>query len=431
MFDNGSPPLFSDALVSVRVVEESRFPPVVTPLEVCVVAPRGGLVATPLGSVRAADRDRFDALEYALSPPHALFRLDAATGELRALAGLEPARYSLNVTVSDGKFTGSAPVSVSVTALSDELLAQAVVVRFRAVTDAEFVLSHRKGFLRAVREAMDCEADSVLLLGAQPAEANAENEVRRRRQVAGDLDVAVTVRGAGADTLRRRLHAHVERLEERTRLVLEQLVRAECPPCAAPRRCREGLTVRARDPPRVVAADVYSLVAPWFRMEAECSGGAGGGPGGGETLRLAGDGYVALDVELGARLQDELSVSMWVRSVAARGTLVWAAGPLDELALEVHGGELVARLQLGAGEVRAAAGHVADGAWHLVTLERRGAWLRLALDRHSAHAHAPPPALSLDLAAPRVWLGAKLQAHAHARAHPQVPTPLLFIGLTP
>lgn len=34
VFDNGSPPLFSDTWVAVRVIEESKYPPIITPLEV-------------------------------------------------------------------------------------------------------------------------------------------------------------------------------------------------------------------------------------------------------------------------------------------------------------------------------------------------------------------------------------------------------------
>lgn len=176
VFDNGTPPLFSDAWVHVRVVEESQYPPVATPLEVLVNSYRDEFPGGVLGRVHAADRDAYDTLSFALAPlrgapfpPDDLFSVDAADGTLRAAPRLDAGDYRLNVTVSDGKFAGSAVVRVAVVLVSDEMLAQAVVVRFRQVDERDFVLSHRKGFVRAVREAADCEAGDVLLISVQPS----------------------------------------------------------------------------------------------------------------------------------------------------------------------------------------------------------------------------------------------------------------------
>ncbi|XP_045763036.1 fat-like cadherin-related tumor suppressor homolog isoform X2 [Maniola jurtina] len=452
VFDNGTPPLFSDAWVHVRVVEESQFPPVATPLEVVVNSYLDEFPGGVVGRVHASDRDAYDRLTYALAPvdgaPYAatdLFEIDAADGTLRAAPRLDVGDYRLNVTVDDGKFVGFTVVKVAVVLVSDEMLAQAVVVRFRQVSDADFVLSHRKGFVRAVREATDCGPGDVVIVSVQPSGDADAAEARARRQVAQDLDVAFAVRdGDGflaADALRRRLHAHLERLEERTRLVVEELVRAACGGCVHG-TCAERVVMRAAEV-RAVATEVFALVAPAHRLRGEClcapgfAGArcelaapepaarceAGCAPG---VAQLAGDGYLAYRLERGvvegARLlDDELLVALRFRTRAPRGTLLAAAGRVDHAVLELEDGHVQFRLELGAGEVRLrAGGPVADGEWHAVRLERRGAAVRLVVDRRAAQAQAPPPAAVLDARADRFLVGATLLRHAHALAPEQV-----------
>ncbi|XP_063375219.1 fat-like cadherin-related tumor suppressor homolog [Cydia amplana] len=449
VFDNGAPPLYSDAWIHVRVIEESQYPPVVTPLEIQVNSYLDEFPGGVLGRVVASDRDAYDTLTYAIAapkPPLGLFEIDSTDGTLRAAPRLDVGEYKLNVTVADGKFISHATVRVTVLLVSDALLAQAVVVRFRAVSAEDFVLSHRKGFIRAVREAADCEVGDVVLLGAQPEGETEDWEegTRARRQVARDLDVALAVRANGgwlaADALRRRLHAHLERLEERARLVVEELVRAACGGCVHG-ACAERVELRA-ERSRAVMSDVFALVAPPLRLrgscacepgwagprcehEAECSGVecAAAGP---RVLQLAGDGYAWLRVERGAvageRIpEDELALTLRFRTRRAAGTLLWLAGKVDYAILEVVEGFVQFRMELGSGPVSVrSAVPVADGEWHELRLERRGAGARLTVDRRAVRGAAPPPAALLDARADRLLLGAALARHAHALAPEQV-----------
>lgn len=353
VFDNGAPPLYSDAWVDVRVVEQSQYPPVVTPLEVQVCSYLDEFPGGSLGRVRALDRDAYDSLGYELTPPSALFELDARTGELRAAPRLDPGEYALNVTVSDGRFSASAPVRVRVLLVTDAMLAAAAVVRFREVSDADFVLSHRKGFVRAVSEAMECAPRDVVLLSVQ---ASAEEE--GARQVAQDLDVLFAVRAPGGgwaagDALRRRLHERLEALEERTRLVVEELVRAPCGGCVRG-ACLERAELLA--PPRAVASDVFALVAPRHRLRAACACEAGWAgarcdvpapaapaAAAAPVLQLAGDGYALYRLHKGVVngervLEDVLSLSLRFRTRAPSGVLAYAAGRVDYLVLEIVDG---------------------------------------------------------------------------------------------
>lgn len=83
-----------------------------------------------------------------------------------------------------------------------------------------------------------------------------------------DLDVAVAVTGVAAQELRRRLHSEVERIEERSRLVVEALVRAACGGCVRG-ACEELVALRAAT--RVVATDVLAMCAPAHVLRGHCA----------------------------------------------------------------------------------------------------------------------------------------------------------------
>lgn len=143
-------------------------------------------------------------------------------------------------------------------------------------------------------------------------------------------------------------------------------------------------------------------------------------------VQLSGDGYLVYRVERGvvdgARLlDDELALSLRFRTRRPRGTLLHAAGRVDFATLELADGHLQFRMELGAGALLLrAGGPVADGAWHEARLQRRGADVRLTVDRKAARATAPPPAAVLDARADRLLVGAALVRHAHALAPEQV-----------
>ncbi|KPI91036.1 Fat-like cadherin-related tumor suppressor-like [Papilio xuthus] len=485
VFDNGTPPLFSDAWVYIKVIEESHHPPVVTPLEVVINSYLDEFPGGVIGRVFASDRDAYDTLSYALAatdgapyPPADLFEIEPATGTLRAAPRLDVGEYRLNVTVHDGKFLGHALVRVAVVLVSDEMLAHAVVIRFREVTDRDFVLSHRKGFIRAVHEATLCRQSDVLIVGVQASDADFEAESTRprrtTRRIAQDLDVAFAVRSEDGngflspEVMRRSLHAHLERLEESTRLVVEELVRAACGGCVHG-ACTERVQLHAAAV-RAVATEVFALVGAPHRLLAECACSPGfegdrceravascaecpgarceagpappgyrccedeGGGGGGEELcrapspvtYLPSDGYLVYRLERGVvhgerLLEDELTLSLRFRTRRERGVLLQAAGRVEYLVLELAEGAVQCRMELGAGAVALrAGGAVADGAWHWVQLERRGAAVRLAVDRRVAHAQAPARDAVLDARHDRVLVGAALLRHAYALAPEQV-----------
>ncbi|KAL7841051.1 hypothetical protein SRHO_G00247420 [Serrasalmus rhombeus] len=109
--DSGRPPLSSSVFISVRLVEESVHPPSVLPLDVFITTATDEYPARRLGS----------------SP---LFSVSPTDGKLVALSGLDSGQYTLNATVTDGRFTSATRVSVHVRRAAAHMLENSIGVRF-------------------------------------------------------------------------------------------------------------------------------------------------------------------------------------------------------------------------------------------------------------------------------------------------------------
>ncbi|XP_075537464.1 chondroitin sulfate proteoglycan 4-like [Dermacentor variabilis] len=122
-------------------------------------------------------------------------------------------------------------------------------------------------------------------------------------------------------------------------------------------------------------------------------------PASAREASFLGDGFVSLELE-DARESTDLSLRF--RTARPDGLLLLAAGPDDYCLLQLAGGRLRLRLELGAGEpalLESPAGvRLDDGAWHSLQLRRRGALALLLLDGvHEARAQLPPRFIQLDI----------------------------------
>ena len=127
VWDGGSPPLHSETLVSIKVVEESKHPPTVYPLQVTIFSYQSAFPGGVIGSVTALDNDPYDTLRYRVGNNQNLknmnyFAMDEIEGTLRVTNPLDEGIYHVNVSVSDGKFARSADAVVSVRILSQEMV---------------------------------------------------------------------------------------------------------------------------------------------------------------------------------------------------------------------------------------------------------------------------------------------------------------------
>ncbi|XP_076767085.1 FAT atypical cadherin kugelei isoform X6 [Xylocopa sonorina] len=287
VFDNGSPPLYSDAWVVIKVIEESQYPPLITPLEIVINSYMDEYPGGIIGKVHATDEDQYDTLSYSLIPsspiPNDLFQIDKVDGTLVALPRLDVGEYRLNVSVSDGKFPSYSTVTVIVDLITDKMLENSVIVRFREVSPENFILSHRKGFLRTVRNAMNCRLKDIVVISVQPStdEINLIKSRAVRQAVHNDLDLLFAVKknsaglGApaffGSESIREALNQRIEELEESTKLVVEEIVRFKCNKAyCVYGDCQDKIVL---DVTQItpIATDIMSFVSPRHKHKMECS----------------------------------------------------------------------------------------------------------------------------------------------------------------
>ena len=125
-------------------------------------------------------------------------------------------------------------------------------------------------------------------------------------------------------------------------------------------------------------------------------------------LSLGGRSYV--QYTLRNPIERHFAFSVWFRTVRPASNLLFTAGRVDYSILELRGGEVRYRWDLGSGEgVVAVEGRLDDGGWHHVKLERFGNSAELLVDGlRQAAATSPGSSDLLNLASPTMYLGAEL-----------------------
>lgn len=124
--------LFTDGIYFflTKVIEESQFPPVITPLEVWVGSWQDRWEGGSLGRVHATDQDQYDTLVYYVMNDKDLFKIEERSGEIRAPQGLDAGYYTINVSVSDGKYSSYTAINVAVDSLTEDMLNEAISIRY-------------------------------------------------------------------------------------------------------------------------------------------------------------------------------------------------------------------------------------------------------------------------------------------------------------
>ncbi|KAG7322395.1 hypothetical protein KOW79_013741 [Hemibagrus wyckioides] len=154
-WDSGKPRLSSSSFVVVRVIGGSVFKPVVFPLEIIIVMVEDVFPGGIIGRIYASDEDENDVLSFKQQPqPKSLFRIDQQDGKIVALSGLEPGRYFINVTVSDGQFSEIIGVKVQVEVATEEMVQNAVMLRFQDLSPEDFVGIYLKHLKRTLQNAL-------------------------------------------------------------------------------------------------------------------------------------------------------------------------------------------------------------------------------------------------------------------------------------
>lgn len=170
MTDSGHPPLSSICVVHINVTEQSKYPPSVEPLEVFISTPGGPFPNRVVGRLRASDQDLQDVLSYTLvseDPPEGRFSVDPSTGTIWAGGSLAGGFYTLNVSVSDGKFSVMAGVKVHVWAPDQRTLDLGLTLQLVGLSPEEFLADPWRGLQRRLALALGVPRQEVRLASLQ------------------------------------------------------------------------------------------------------------------------------------------------------------------------------------------------------------------------------------------------------------------------
>uniref|UniRef100_A0A8C9XKL9 FAT atypical cadherin 1a n=1 Tax=Sander lucioperca TaxID=283035 RepID=A0A8C9XKL9_SANLU len=422
---DGRPQLFSTAFISVRIIEESVYPPAILPLDIFVTTAGDEYPGGVLGKIHATDQDVYDTLTYSLAPSSsspsdesgALFSVSASDGKVIALRPLDVGHYPLNVTVTDGRFTTAADVTVHIRQATRQALDNSIAVRFANIAPEEFIGDYWRNFQRALRNIAGVRRSEVQLVSLQPSEQ-------------GDLDVLLALERSGSPYQSQEVRAEMTGVRI-VRVVQKLCAGLHCPlsfcdevisldkasmstystarlSFVTPRHlrtatcqceggrcpvlnnlcennpCPEGMECVA-DP----RDTVFSCVCPEGK-KGKCSDG--------HSLTFSGSGYVKY-LLMENENNELMKLSLRLRTFSSHATVMYAKGT-DYSILEIVNGRLQYKFDCGSGPglVSVHSAQVNDGEWHSLTLEVDGNYAKLVLDRvHAASGTAPGTLRTLNL----------------------------------
>ncbi|XP_061155879.1 protocadherin Fat 3 [Syngnathus typhle] len=423
--DSGRPPLLSSSWVFLRVIGNSQYKPAVSPLEILVVTATDTFQGGPIGRIHATDRDPSDALFFTHRPQDkSMFSINRQDGSVSALPGLEPGRYQMNATVSDGRFAVIADVSVQVEQVTDVLLRSAVALRFRSLSPEDLLgryLNQIRLTLRALAgwSWSAGQQDPLHILGVQPVKGTSDVDLLvaierpevstgpagrlggfyTPQEVSGKLQEARgRLRGvlAGAEavgdacsgelacgdkmceqTLAMEAGSLLTYSTERLSLVSLPFRRIEtctCPRGACPISVElcEGWSCPA-DMQCVRSGPAAPSVCQCLpeRLD-ECSGQ--------RSLSFSGNGYIKYKVTESG-LSGEMKLGLSVRTLQTRGVIMFTrVNPCTMLKIE--GGRLWFQLDCDntLGIMGISGRQINDGLWHAIALELTSNYTLLSLD---------------------------------------------------
>ncbi|TRY83135.1 hypothetical protein DNTS_020651, partial [Danionella cerebrum] len=183
--DSGKPRLSSSSFVFVRIIGDSLFKPVAFPLEISIVMAADVFPGGIIGKIYATDPDENDVLSFSQRPQTKnRFKINRQDGKIVALNGLEPGRYSINVSVSDGRFSVPVDVSVLVEQATDEMVQNAVTLLFQDLSPEDFVGVYMVELKKVLRSSLLLDGmgveeglDPLHILGVQPVSRFSQLEV--------------------------------------------------------------------------------------------------------------------------------------------------------------------------------------------------------------------------------------------------------------
>nr|XP_033804886.1 protocadherin Fat 3 isoform X2 [Geotrypetes seraphini] len=439
--DSGKPQLASQSYIQVRVIEESIHKPSAIPLEIFIITMEDDFPGGVIGKIHATDQDVYDVLTYTLkSEQKSLYKVNGHDGKIVALGGLDSGKYVLNVSVSDGRFQVPVDVTVHVEQLIQEMLQNAVTIRFENISPEDFVGIHMHGFRRTLRNAvLTQKQDSLHIISIQPVVGT--NQL--------DMLFAVQIHSGGFYK-----PAYLIQKLSNARRNLENVVRISA---ILEKNC-SGLDCQEQHCEQTLSIDSHSLmsystarisfVCPRFYRNVRCSCNGGLCPGstdpcmekpcpgdmqcvgyelsrrpficqcppgklgdcsGHTSLSFAGNSYIKYRISENSK-KDEFKLALRLRTLQNNGIIMYTrANPC--IILKIVDGKLWFQLDCGSGPgILGISGRaVNDGNWHSVFLELNQNFTSLSLDDSYVERRKAPlyfQTLSTDSS---VYFGAQVQ----------------------
>uniref|UniRef100_A0A8I6GFB7 FAT atypical cadherin 1 n=1 Tax=Rattus norvegicus TaxID=10116 RepID=A0A8I6GFB7_RAT len=428
--DNGKPQLSSLTHIDIRVIEESIHPPAILPLEIFITASGEEYSGGVIGKIHATDQDVYDTLTYSLDPHmDGLFSVSSTGGKLIAHRKLDIGQYLLNVSVTDGKFTTVADITVHIQQVTQEMLNHTIAIRFANLTPEEFVGDYWRNFQRALRNILGIRKNDIQIVSLQPSEPHSHLDVLLFVEKSGGTQISTK-------QLLHKINSSVTDIEEiigvRILDVFQKLCAGlDCPwkfcdekvsvdenimsthstarlSFVTPRHhrtavclCKDGtcppVHQGCEDNPCPAGSECvadpreekYSCVCPGGGF-AKCPGSS--------SITFTGSSFVKYRLmENENRL--EMKLTMRLRTYSSHAVVMYARGT-DYSILEIHTGRLQYKFDCGSGPgiVSVQSIQVNDGQWHAVSLEVEGNYAKLVLDEvHTASGTAPGALKTLNL----------------------------------
>ncbi|XP_040929728.1 protocadherin Fat 3 isoform X3 [Betta splendens] len=422
--DSGKPSLTSSSWVFLRVIGNSQYKPAVSPLEIFIVMLtdtfQGGLV----GRIYATDRDPSDVLSFTQRPQaKSMFTINRQDGSITAVPGLEPGRYQMNATVSDGRFAVIADVSVQVEQVTDLLLRSALTLRFSSLSPEDLLgryLNQIKLTLRGLAgwKWSPGQQDPLHILCIQPVRGTHSVDLllaMERPEAAGGGRMGGFY---SQQELSARLEEAAARGQVRGLLVGAVVVSSVCSgelDCGD-RVCEKTLVTEG-DSPVTYSTERVSLVSPKFSYSETCTCGGAcptpvelcegqscpadmqcvrSGPtapsvcqcqrekldecAGQTSLSFSGNSYIKYRVTESGQ-SGEMRLGLRIRTLQRRGVIMFTrVNPCTMLKIE--GGRLWFQLDCDntLGIMGISGRPINDGLWHAVALELTRNYTLLSLD---------------------------------------------------
>uniref|UniRef100_A0A672G6Y7 FAT atypical cadherin 2 n=1 Tax=Salarias fasciatus TaxID=181472 RepID=A0A672G6Y7_SALFA len=365
--DSGHPPLSSICVVSINVTEQSRYPPSVVPLEVFITTSGGLFSHRVVGRLHASDQDLHDVLSYQLlseSPAGRRFSVDPADGRIWANDNLQEGFYSLNVSVSDGKFSVSTGVRVHVWAAEQRVLDSGLTLQLAGLSAEEFLGDHWRGLQRSLGQALGVPRQELHLAGLQQhPDTSALDALLVWRPGSGAIQSLPTQRIAGV----------ISDLEDSLGLSILRVnhngcLGSGCPP----RRCRNAVRLSGDSLNHFTTARA-GYITPLHTWESVCP------CNGRRTCQPAACAFY------------QIRPSYWSKTRVKYFNLSLSFKTFQQNGLILTNGALSFSFTCGGGapgSLLVPSAHLSDGRWHRVLLEVGASSLRLTADGLPAAAAA-------------------------------------------